>query len=313
MTKAGGEAPSGVIAVDKPEGPTSHDIVRRVRRALNTRRVGHCGTLDPLATGLLLICVGRMTKLSEWLTGADKQYTATFRLGAVSDTADAQGKISAVEGPLPTSDQIAVAMEQWKGSIDQVPPSYSAIRVDGVRSYERARRQEVVVLPPRKVTISSFDIVGFEAPQLRVSIDCSKGTYVRSLAHDLGETLGCGAYVEALRRTKIGSVSVDVAVDLDQLDSLAQQDDPQGLWIDPLVALRGRLPTVRLDTESARDFTRGRVVAAAMAVDVMGEAKVPMGGGIGEVAVSLDGQLLGVGRVEKDMLHPTRVLTEPTP
>jgi tRNA pseudouridine55 synthase len=303
------ETLSGIIAVDKPEGPTSHDIVGRVRRALKMRRVGHCGTLDPLATGLLLVCVGRMTKLSDWLTGADKQYTATFRLGAVSDTADAQGQISIVEGPPPTLQEIEVAISQWTGRIEQVPPSFSAIKVDGVRSYKRARRQEEVVLPARAVTVSRFEIVEYKMPFLRVVIDCSKGTYIRALARDVGEALDCGAYVEALRRTIIGSVDVDVAVPLDEIHSLLEKD-PQRLWLHPLAALRDRLPAVDINVEEARDFTRGRAVGGmADRTDTV----LPGAGEACEVAVCLGDQLLGVGRVEQGGLHPTRVLTEPTP
>ncbi|MBT7598523.1 MAG: tRNA pseudouridine(55) synthase TruB [Gemmatimonadetes bacterium] len=309
MTEGEGETPSGVIAVDKPEGPTSHDIVGRVRRALKTRRVGHCGTLDPLATGLLLVCVGRMTKLSDWITGADKQYTATFRLGAVSDTADAQGQISIVEGPPVTLQAIEVAVSQWTGVIQQVPPSYSAIKVDGVRSYKRARRQEEVILPARTVTVSRFEVVEFQMPYLRVVIDCSKGTYIRALARDIGEALGCGAYVETLRRTRIGSVDVDVAVPLEEIHSLAEAD-PQRLWLHPMAALRDRLPMVGIDVEEARDFTRGRVVdgmAGRTDTGLPGKTEAC------EVAVCLGDRLLGVGRVENACLHPTRVLTEPTP
>ncbi len=303
MRKDEGAAPSGVLAIDKPEGPTSHDIVRRVRRALGTRRVGHCGTLDPLATGLLLVCVGRLTRLSEWLTGADKRYTACFRLGATSDTADAQGEITSVEGHIPSALEVENAMAHWCGVIEQVPPSHSAIKVDGVRSYHRARRQEIVSLPARTVTVSRFELDAYEYPQMRVSVDCSKGTYIRALARDVGEMLGCGGYVEVLRRTGIGTVDIAVAVTLDDMEDLAAKERetgrPSAMWLDPVAALSDRLPPLSLDAEGARDFTRGRVAS------VVAEA--------GDVIVCSGQELLGIGRVEDEILHPVKVLAEPTP
>ncbi|HJN30084.1 MAG TPA: tRNA pseudouridine(55) synthase TruB [Candidatus Latescibacteria bacterium] len=338
MIAAEGVAPSGVIAVDKPEGPTSHDIVRRARRALDTRRVGHCGTLDPLASGLLLVCVGRLTRLSEWLTGADKQYTATFRLGAVSDTADAQGQIRTVHAGAPSLQQVENAVAKWSGVIEQVPPSHSAIKVDGVRSYERARRDEVVELPARTVTVSRFDVEHYDYPQVRVVVDCTKGTYIRALARDLGETLGCGGYVEALRRTRIGSVDLTAAIALDEIKECVSEY-PEKLWIDPLTALRDQMPAVGVDIEGARNFTRGRVVDARDVQTESLSAELPHTSHLSgppqssgstssgsmspgatsaaiqsvEVAVCLGNALLGVGQMEDDGLRPTRVLTEPTP
>ncbi len=303
MKTGEGRALAGVIAIDKPEGPTSHDIVRRVRRALNTRRVGHCGTLDPLATGLLLVCVGRFTRLSDWLTGADKQYMARFRLGATSDTADAQGQITALDdGPVPTRQQVEEVIAQWLGTVEQVPPSHSAIKVDGVRSYKRARRQEAVELPARSITVSRFDVDEYEYPLVSVTIDCSKGTYIRSLARDVGDSLGCGAYVDALRRTRSGAVDVADAVALDEIDDLvAAAPDVRlsRLWIDPVEALRDRLPAVHVDVIGARDFTHGRMVET--------------GAGAGEVAVCFGEELLGIGRIDKEQLHAVKVLSEPTP
>ncbi|MBT3344786.1 MAG: tRNA pseudouridine(55) synthase TruB [Gemmatimonadetes bacterium] len=302
MKKGEGTTLAGVIAIDKPEGPTSHDIVRRVRRAMQTRRVGHCGTLDPLATGLLLVCVGRLTRLSAWLTGADKKYTARFRLGGTSDTADAQGQITAVDGPVPTREQLEEAIAQWQGVIEQVPPSHSAIKVDGVRSYKRARRQEVVELPARTVTVSRFDVDEYEYPLVDVSVDCSKGTYIRALARDVGEILECGAYVEALRRTRIGAVDVAEAVELDEIDALAAEEIGDGnsrLWVDPVEALSDRMPALRIDVDGARDFTRGRMVETTASA--------------GEVAVCFGDELLGIGRVDGEQLHAVKVMAEPTP
>ena len=189
----------GVLVVDKPTGPTSHDVVARTRRVLGIRRVGHCGTLDPLATGVLVLCVGPMTRFSRWLTGGDKEYEACFRLGATSDTDDALGEITETPAadPIPRS-EIETALKGFLGVIDQVPPEHSAVRVRGVRSYHRARRKEATGLVPRPVRVDRFEIVGYEPPRLRVHVSCGQGTYIRSLARDLGQVLGCGGLVETI-------------------------------------------------------------------------------------------------------------------
>ena len=212
--------------------------------------------------------------------------------------------------------------------IEQVPPSHSAIKVDGVRSYERARRDEVVKLPARTVTVSRFDVEHYDYPQVRVVVDCTKGTYIRALARDLGETLGCGGYVEALRRTRIGSVDLTAAIALDEIKECVSEY-PEKLWIDPLTALRDQMPAVGVDIEGARDFTRGRIVDARDVQTESLSAELPHTSHLPgptqssgatsaaiqsvEVAVCLGNALLGVGQMEDDGLRPTRVLTEPTP
>ena len=283
----------GVLVIDKPTGPTSHDIVARVRRVLGIRRVGHCGTLDPLATGVLVLCVGPMTRFSRWLTGQDKEYDACFRLGATSDTDDALGRI-AVTSPVgpPARRDIEAAMEGFRGSIDQVPPDHSAVRVRGVRSYHRARRRQATGLTARPVRIDRFEVRGYDPPRLRVLVECSKGTYIRSLARDLGQALGCGGLVEQLRRLRVGTLTTRDAVTWPALQGKGLKD---GL-LDARRALHGVLGFVEVDRGGAEAFSQGR--------------PIPIEARQGERAVFHQAGFLGVGRVDEEgRLRPRRVLT----
>lgn len=209
-----------VLPVDKPVGPTSHDVVSRARRALGTRRVGHTGTLDPFASGLLLLCVGRATRLAEYLSGMDKRYVATARLGVSTDTLDSDGEVTSEdENWRGLSDRdVATAVERFRGSIEQVPPQYSAKKVDGEAMHRRARRGETVVLPPVPVTVHRMSLVSLDMPEVTFDVSCSSGTYVRALARDLGNHLGVGAHLTALRRLSVGPFDVADAVSMDRLD-----------------------------------------------------------------------------------------------
>ena len=221
MSSASAEAPAGLVVVDKPSGWTSHDVVGRMRRIAGTRKVGHAGTLDPMATGVLVLGVGRATRLLGHLQLADKEYLATIRLGVSTVTDDAEGEVTA------TADASAVAesavtegVSRLTGNIEQVPSSVSAIKVDGVRSYARVRSGEDVALPARPVTVSVFEISSLrrEADVLDVDVrvECSSGTYVRALARDLGSALGVGGHLTMLRRTRVGGFGLDVARTLEQ-------------------------------------------------------------------------------------------------
>lgn len=211
--------PEGLFLVDKPGGWTSHDVVARVRRLAGTKKVGHAGTLDPMATGLLLLGIGKATKLLTFLVGADKTYVATIRLGSSTPTDDADGEpdqIAAAEAIAETSETaIADGVRALTGRISQVPSAVSAIKVDGVRSYKRVRDGERVELKPREVTVSRFDITGVRrsasAIDVDVVVDCTSGTYIRALARDLGTGLGIGGHLTALRRTRVGDFDVDDA------------------------------------------------------------------------------------------------------
>lgn len=210
------ERKSGVLVVDKPVGPTSHDVVARLRRALGTREVGHAGTLDPLASGVLVVAVGEGTKLVSYLTAADKAYEATVRLGELTDTLDAGGTIVETrEVPADWAANLDVALSRERARTEQIPPVYSAIQKDGERAHAKARRGEAVDLAPRAVAVRSLEVVAVREREVDVALVVSKGYYVRSLARDLAEQLGTVGHLEALRRTRSGSFSLADAVPLD--------------------------------------------------------------------------------------------------
>ncbi len=196
---------TGLLLVDKPVGMTSHDVVDCIRRAAGLRRIGHTGTLDPGATGLLVLCLGKATRLSEHLTGLDKTYEGTMRMGVVTDSYDLDGKVLE-ERPVPelTAEAIQSVCDGYTGEIDQTPPMVSAVKVGGERLYKLARKGETVDRPARRVSVKEFRVLSYEAPDARVRVCCSSGTYVRSLCHDVGQELGCGAVLASLRRTFVG-------------------------------------------------------------------------------------------------------------
>lgn len=289
----------GILVVDKTVGPTSHDVVAIARRALQTRRIGHCGTLDPLASGVLVLCIGPLTRLSEWISRGDKEYEATFQIGSVSSTDDAQGEIQPTIGAsIPSRQQIEEAMEPFQGDIEQIPPAHSAVKVAGVRSYKRARRNEDVVLKPRTVRVDRFEVLAFDAPLLRVLVACGKGTYIRSLARDLGMALGCGAYVETLRRLRIGTMRAEAAVSLEALQN-ADADTLRAQFVDPRTALQGVLEPIELDEYAAQAFVHGQAVSTGSD----GENE--------ERAVFSGQSLLGVGQVSGGLVQPARVFARP--
>ena len=213
------ETPSGFLLVDKPVGPTSHDIVDAARRALRTRKIGHAGTLDPFASGLLILAVGKMTKEISKFVGLDKAYEATLRFGAVSDTMDRTGAITEQEDCAVTRDALTSALAKFRGEIDQVPPMYSAKKVGGKKLYELAREGKEIERKPVRVTIHELELVDFAWPLAKIRTRVSSGTYIRALAHDIGQSLGCGAYLEELRRTAVGRFDVQDAVRPEDIDA----------------------------------------------------------------------------------------------
>lgn len=251
MTKA------GVLIIDKPQGLTSHDVVGRVRRVSGIRRVGHAGTLDPLATGVLVVCVGWATRFIEYVVGQPKSYEATVRLGQTTDSFDADGMITAERPVDVDAGEIEAALADFRGEIRQQAPVYSAIKQDGQPLHKRARRGEVVEAPVRDVTIYALTLVAYEPPDLELRIVCSTGTYVRSLAHDLGRTLGCGGHIVALRRTAVGEFTVRDAVPLDALTS-----ENWTTYLQPPDAAVAHLPAIQLEAEDAVDLRHGRPVTA---------------------------------------------------
>jgi len=287
----------GVVNLDKPVGPTSHDMVALMRRLTGMRRIGHAGTLDPLASGVLPILVGAATRFSRDLSAGDKRYDAVVRLGWRSQTDDAQGPIEA-GGPLPSEDAISAALPTFVGTIEQRPPAFSALKVGGHAAHRLARRGESVELAARSVTVLGIDLLGVErgADDVDVHIDirCGPGTYVRSIARDLGEILGSGGYLAALRRTAVGRLRADDAVTPDRLESLAGEGrlDTVVIGVGELLAL----PDVRLDSTDADRFRHGSPVALTTRFEV------------GRHAVHHEGTLLGIGRVDDGLLKPETVI-----
>ena len=255
-----------MLLVDKPQGVTSHDVVARARRLLGTRKVGHAGTLDPMATGLLLLGVDSATRLLTYLVGLDKEYTATIRLGIATDTDDAEGAVVATRDASGVADaDIARGIAALTGRIAQRPSTYSAIKVDGRRAYDRARAGEEVELVARPVTIHAFDLLSTrrtgEAIDLDVRVACSSGTYIRALARDLGADLGVGGHLTALRRTRIGPFSVADAVTLP--DPREHPDAAPPPLRDPGSVAQELFPVVRLDEAQTRDVAHGKRVELA--------------------------------------------------
>ncbi|HZS17033.1 MAG TPA: tRNA pseudouridine(55) synthase TruB [Candidatus Udaeobacter sp.] len=217
--------PDGVLLVDKAEGMTSHDVVALVRRKLQVRKVGHCGTLDPIATGLLLITIGRGTKVQDLLMSEDKEYVGAFVLGVTTDTQDRQGEVIQ-QRPVPALNEteIRAAFEKFRGDFYQMPPMVSAKKHGGVPLYKLARQGKVVEREPRLVHVYRYTIDRIQLPEIEFSVLCSKGFYVRTYAHDIGETLGCGAHLKSLRRTKSGRFDVANAISVDQIKDLPRQE-----------------------------------------------------------------------------------------
>ncbi len=292
---------TGLLLVDKPAGMTSHDVVDCIRRASGQRRVGHTGTLDPGATGLLILCLGQATRLSEHLTGLDKVYEGTMRLGVVTSSYDMDGEIQE-EKPVPplTAAQIQAECDHYSGEIEQVPPMVSAVKVGGERLYKRARKGEVVERKPRKVTVREFSVHSYEEPNVELRVCCTRGTYVRSLCHDVGQALGCGAVLASLKRTQVGHFSVDNALPVDELkdhaavtEHLVSMDN--ALLLPEVVVLRPRRSVVASGGSLSPQDLREPCPVTEGWVQVK----------------SYEGELLALGTVEATAMgpriHPKRV------
>lgn len=267
MARKKDQEPGGLVIVDKPAGFTSHDVVAKLRGMARTRRVGHAGTLDPMATGVLVVGTGKTTRLLGHLSLRDKEYTAQIRLGQTTVTEDAEGEVTGAPGAAGvTREAVEAAARKLTGRISQVPSKVSAVKVDGKRSYQRVRDGEAVELEPREVTVSAFDVHevrdglraedGTEVVDVLVSVVCSSGTYVRALARDLGEALGTGGHLTALRRTRVGPYRLADARSLEELQREA--DSGEGLSLLPLAeAAAAAFPRWDVDAESARLIGNG--------------------------------------------------------
>jgi tRNA pseudouridine55 synthase len=300
----------GVLVVAKPAGPTSHDVVGLVRRLTATKRVGHGGTLDPFASGVLPVFVGKATRLVEYHLGDRKRYRATVCFGASSTTDDLEGALTPVGGPAPDRAAVETALPSFRGEIEQVPPPYSAIKVAGRRAYALARAGQSVELSPRRVTISSIEIVEWDAstpaePVAIIDVECSAGTYVRSLARDLGTAVGSAAYLGALTRTASGPFVLDDAVALDRVRAAAEAGpDALAALLQPIDAGLDELPTVAVPDPSVVGLGRGQSIG------------VPPGSGPIETGtpvrlVDSAGRLVAIARLDGTKLAPDKVLIDP--
>jgi tRNA pseudouridine55 synthase len=264
-------APCGLLIVDKPAGCTSHDVVAWARRAFGTREVGHAGTLDPAATGVLVLLVGEATKLSSWITAEDKSYDATLRFGVETDSLDLDGAVTRTvrEGEAVDAAALAGALASMRGTMSQVPPAVSAVKVDGVAAHERVRRGEDVVLAARDVSLLEVALRDVRGADADISLTCSKGFYVRSFARDLAARLGTVAHLRALRRTRSGCFTLAEAVAGDVLRAARTDLDARAAArarLIPLARLEGRVASLRLDAARAQDMLRGRAVRAPEAL-----------------------------------------------
>jgi tRNA pseudouridine55 synthase len=289
----------GVVNLDKPVGPTSHDMVGLLRRLTGTRRIGHAGTLDPLASGVLPVLVGAATRFSEELTAGDKRYDAVVRLGQRSATDDAEGPVEPTGTPLPPEPAVRDALAGFVGTISQRPPAFSARKQAGRRAHRAARSGAPLDLPPRQVRVDALEVLevrpGDGWLDVRMDLRCGPGTYVRSIARDLGERLGCGGHLHALRRTEAAGLRVDDALTPDALDGLAAAGrlDEALLPVGELLPL----PRITLDADGEWRFVHGSVHRVGAA-------------GEGRHAVFADGRLLGVGDVQAGLLQPEKVIAD---
>jgi tRNA pseudouridine55 synthase len=315
----------GFLVVDKPPGWTSHDVVAKLRRAAGGRRrgdgpaalrVGHAGTLDPMATGVLVVCLGAATRLSEWASADDKRYLAEVRLGVETDSYDADGAVVAERPVAVTPEQVEAALAGLRGAIDQVPPAHSAIKVGGQRLYDLARRGRAVDAPSRRVTIHELTLLGLDGDRARLSVHCSKGTYVRSLAHDLGRRLGCGAHLSQLRRTASGAFSLADAHELEAAVAALEAGRGEPLLL-PLE--RGVAAFERLDVDEAEALRlrRGQAIdrgAAPSATPTGAGGSTLRQGEEGPAASrrgrahAADGRLVAIVEARDGRWWPTRVM-----
>jgi tRNA pseudouridine55 synthase len=294
-----GEPVDGVLLLDKPSGITSNLALQRARRLLGAAKAGHTGTLDPMASGLLPLTFGEATKFSSDLLDASKTYEAEIQLGVATNTGDAEGEITATAGIEASLERIGAILKELSGSIEQVPPMHSALKRDGRPLYAYARAGVQVERAPRAVTIHRLDLLALEGDRLRVVVECSKGTYVRVLAQDIGELLGCGAHLTGLRRTHVAELAIENAITLEALEATALEKRRALLL--PLDALIGKLPRVDLDESLADRFSHGQRLSLGPG-NPRGRVRV----------VGPRSRLLGVAQLdEHGLLAPQRLVHQP--
>lgn len=274
----------GVILLDKPTGMSSNAALQKIKHGFNAKKAGHTGSLDPLATGLLPICLGQATKVSEYLLKSHKKYTTVLKLGEVTDTLDSEGEVT-ITMPVDVSDeQLQAALDQFRGDIKQVPPMYSALKKDGQPLYKLARKGEIIERPARDMTVHSLEATRIDLDHVELSVHCSSGFYIRSLCHDLGQVLGCGAHVVELRRTDIKAISVEVAHSLEQVLAADLKD-----VLLPLDVLIDDMPKIEISDAQANSMIQGKpTLAGDLVTSELTRFYQP------------NGYLYGVGQVSED-------------
>mgnify|MGYP001127951554 FL=1 len=287
---------NGIILIDKPQDWTSHDVVAKLRGILHERRIGHSGTLDPLATGLLVVFVGRATRAVEFAEADSKEYIAGLRLGLRTDTQDISGKVIAECSDLPDEGAVRRAVNSFIGDIEQIPPMYSAIKIGGKKLYELARKGQSVERAPRKITVSSIEIIGRESGDYLLKIACSKGTYVRTLCNDIGASLGCGACMSSLRRISAGAFSVESAHSIDEVENAANEGQLVDIML-PVDTLFSALPELKVPESTANRLKTGNIIKISAAD---GDYRV----------YSDSGEFLLVGKVENGKLKTIKSFFE---
>jgi len=295
------ESVDGVITVDKPQGWTSHDVVNKLRRIAGTKKVGHLGTLDPMATGVLPMIVGRATRLAQFFTRNEKVYEGTIRFGFATDSYDADGRPAAEPAPVDFGEaQLEPWLNQFRGEFEQTPPPVSAKKIDGKKAYEYARANIPVELKPVPVTVFELALLGFDGTDARVRIHCTAGTYVRSIAHELGQLAGCGAHLSALRRTASGDFTIDSARTLEELAALATEGRLEEALV-PAAKLLPDFPAEMVDAITAGRIRQGRDFHVSP-FRVRPGAKFVK-------AISHEGQLVAIGEAKlPNIYHPVLVL-----
>jgi tRNA pseudouridine55 synthase len=293
---------NGILVIDKPQNWTSHDVVNKARRLLQEKKIGHTGTLDPLATGVLVLCIGKATKLVRYLEADDKEYIAELKLGATTDTLDSAGSILETrEYSPPSRDEVQRALDRFRGNILQRPPAYSAVKVSGVPSYRLARQGTVLEHEERPVTISAITLLEYQDPLVRFSVTCSKGTYIRTLCADIGAFLGAGAHLTALVRTRSGRFLLAQAMDLEQLAQKASLGLAEQTLL-PLSEALGSFAAVTVDASEARRITHGNAIS------------IPPGFAVNDAQTMIqvldqDGRMLAIAKSAAGLLRPEVVIS----
>lgn len=283
----------GILNINKPTGWTSHDVVQKIRRVLGQSRVGHTGTLDPLATGVLLLCLGKATRISQYLSNLDKTYVATIRLGETTDTGDAEGRVVERRVVQVTKKDLQNILPRFRGKVQQIPPMFSAVKQGGKRLYQLARAGSIVERAPRLISVYGIDLLHFEERDLILRIQCSKGTYIRSLAADLGRELGCGGHVTGLQRERVGQFGLEDAYTLSEVE----QRHRNNLLSRDVLSINdalGHLPKIRIEKENQLRIEHGTPVS-------LSSSGFSLDMEYNQVPVRLMGdhdRLLGLGTVE---------------